>query len=82
MATPGIMLANPEEGSIELLASPPRLRANTLSGNGVNFSALGFLCLRFLASPTSGTFRHSSSDTVTKSRFKSENCCCIFGLKY
>lgn len=63
VATPGTILANPELGSIAFVLSPPKLRANTLSGKGVNFSALGFLCFLFLASPTSGICLHSSSDT-------------------
>lgn len=73
--TPGFIEANPEVGSMEFVDSPPRFRERTLSGSGVNFSARGLRCLRFLASPTSGIEAHSSSDTDTSSRFKSENCC-------
>lgn len=79
--TPGIIDANPELGSIVEDDSPPKFLDSTLSGKGVNFSALGFLCFLFLASPTSGIAAHSSSDTCLSSRFKSENCCCIFGLR-
>lgn len=79
--TPGIIEANPEPGSIDELDSPPRFLDSTLSGNGVNFSARGLRCFLFLASPTSGMAAHSSSDTCLSSRFKSENCCWIFGLE-
>lgn len=79
--TPGIIDAKPDPGSIEEDDSPPKFLDNTLSGSGVNFSALGLRCFLLRASPTSGIADHSSSDTDFNSRFKSENCCWIFGLK-
>lgn len=80
--TPGIIEASPLPGSIDADDSPPRFLDKTLSGNGVNFSARGFLCLRLRASPTSGIADHSSSETVLSSRLRSENCCWILGLEY
>lgn len=49
----------------------------TLSGTTNDLSSL----LRFfrVRLPTSGMFSHSSSVTTARPRFKSANCCCIFG---
>ena len=61
---PGNAEANPLLGSIEVPDSPPKFRVNTESGSGVNFSRLPCKrCFLFLASPTSGMFFHSSSET-------------------
>jgi len=52
------------DGSMLVDISPPKFLASTKSGNGMNFSALRLRCFQFLASPTSGTFFHSSSVTL------------------
>ena len=64
VAVPGKGDAIDELGSIDVTFSPAKFLAKSESDIGVYFSRVpAILCFRFRASPNSGKFAHSSTDT-------------------